>query len=64
MTIESYVRLISGTLVLLSLALGFWVSPFWYWFTALLGFALVQSGFTHWCPMVTLLRKLGVEGSW
>ena len=63
MTIQSYVRLISGTLVLLSLALGFWLSPLWYCFTALLGFALVQSAFTHWCPMVTLLRKLGVEDS-
>ena len=63
MTIDSYVRLIAGTLVLLSLALGCWVSSYWYLFTALLGFALLQSGFTNWCPMVTILRKVGVRSS-
>ena len=60
MTIERALRLIAGTFVLASLALGTWVSPKWYWFTAFVGANLLQSGFTNWCPMMTFLRKLGV----
>ena len=60
MTIERLLRLIAGTFVLVSLALGYWVSPYWYLFTAFVGANLLQSGFTNWCPMMTFLRKLGV----
>ncbi len=62
MTVERLLRLIAGTFVLLSLALGYWVSPYWYLFTAFVGLNLLQSGFTNWCPMMTFLRKLGVGG--
>lgn len=61
MTLERFLRLISGTFVLLSLALGTWVNPKWYWFTAFVGANLLQSGFTNWCPMMWFLRKLGVK---
>ena len=61
MTIERYLRLIAGFLVLASLALGYWVSPWFYLFTAFVGLNLFQSGFTNWCPMMTILRKAGVE---
>src|ERR1039458_2794603 len=61
MTIERSVRLIAGAFVLISLALGHWVSPYWYLFTAFVGLNLFQSAFTNWCPMMTFLRKLGVE---
>jgi len=44
--------------VLLSLALGYWMNPNWYFFTAFVGLNLVQSAFTNWCPMMTFLRKL------
>jgi len=37
------------------------VSPYWYLFTAFVGLNLLQSGFTNWCPMMTILRKLGVN---
>ncbi len=60
MTIERSLRLIAGAFVLASLALGHWVSPYWYLFTAFVGLNLLQSGFSNWCPMMTFLRKLGV----
>ena len=60
MTVERTLRLIAGIFILLSLALGHWVSPYWYLFTAFVGLNLLQSGFTNWCPMMTFLRKLGV----
>jgi hypothetical protein len=61
MTVERTLRLIAGIFILLSLALGHWVSPYWYLFTAFVGLNLLQSGFTNWCPMMTFLRKLGVN---
>ncbi len=60
MTVHRFLRMIAGALVLLSLALGYWVSPYWYLFTAFVGANLFQSSLTDWCPMMTILRKLGV----
>ena len=59
MNIERSLRLIAGAFVLISLALGYSVSPYWYLFTAFVGLNLLQSGFTNWCPMMAFLRKLG-----
>ncbi len=61
MTIERSLRLIAGTFILISLALGHWHSPYWYLFTAFVGLNLFQSGFTNWCPMMAFLRRLGVR---
>lgn len=61
MTIERTLRLIAGAFVMLSVGLGRWVNPNWYWFTAFVGLNLFQSAFTNWCPMMTLLRKAGVR---
>ena len=60
MSLERALRLIAGSFILLSLALGHYVSPYWYLFTAFVGLNLFQSGFSNWCPMMTFLRKLGV----
>ena len=60
MTVERTLRLIAGLFILASLALGHWVNPYWYLFTAFVGLNLFQSGFTNWCPMMTFLGKLGV----
>jgi hypothetical protein len=60
MTVERAVRLMAGTFVLLSLALGYWVSPYWFLFTAFVGVNLLQSGLTNWCPAMTILRKFGL----
>ena len=60
MTIERALRALAGFFVLLSVALGYWVHPAWFLFTAFVGLNLFQSGFTNWCPMMTILGKLGV----
>jgi Protein of unknown function (DUF2892) len=60
MTVDRYLRLIAGAFVLASLALGYWVSPYWFLFTAFVGLNLFQSAFTNWCPMMTILKKLHV----
>ena len=61
MTVERGLRMVAGTFILISLALGHWVSPYWYLFTAFVGLNLLQSAFSNWCPMMTILRKLGIE---
>ncbi|MCC6262829.1 MAG: DUF2892 domain-containing protein [Bryobacterales bacterium] len=61
MSVERALRMIAGTVVLLSVALGTFVSPNWYWLTAFVGLNLFQSAFTNWCPMITVLRKLGLR---
>jgi len=60
MTVERTLRLMAGAFVLISLALGYWVSQWWFLFTAFVGLNLFQSGLTNWCPAMTILRKLGV----
>jgi hypothetical protein len=62
MTVDRWLRLIAGLFIMLSIALGMTVSPYFYWFTAFVGLNLFQSAFTNWCPMMTILRKLGVRG--
>lgn len=63
MTVDRYLRLIAGLFVLVTLALGYGVGPYWYLFTAFVGLNLFQSAFTNWCPMMTIIRKLGVRES-
>jgi hypothetical protein len=60
MPMHYMIRLIAGTFVLGSLALGYWVNPAWFLFTAFVGVNLVQSAFTRWCLMEKILAKLGV----
>jgi H+/gluconate symporter-like permease len=61
MDINRWLRLIAGAFVMGSLALGHWVSPWWYLFTAFVGLNLFQSAFTNWCLMMTFLRWLGLS---
>ncbi|MDZ7638368.1 MAG: DUF2892 domain-containing protein [Bryobacterales bacterium] len=60
MSVERMLRMIAGIVVLASVGLGMFVNPNWFWFTAFVGLNLFQSAFTNWCPMMTILRKLGV----
>jgi hypothetical protein len=65
MTSWRIVRIVAGTLILLSLALGIpgspiFVSAWWLAFTAFVGINLLQSGLTRWCLMEQIVRKLGV----
>ena len=62
MTIERYIRMFAGTFVLTSLMLAHYVSPNWLWFTAFVGFNLLQSSFTNFCLLEITLKKLGVGG--
>lgn len=61
MTVNRYLRLVAGFFILLSVFLAHFHTPHWLWFTAFVGANLLQSAFTDWCPMMTLLRKLGVR---
>jgi hypothetical protein len=61
MTINDYIHVIAGTFILVSLALGTWVHPAWYFFTAFVGANLFQYGFSKSCPMAFVLRRLGVR---
>lgn len=60
MKMEHYIRAIAGTFILVSLLLGYFHSPYWYWFTAFVGANLLQSAFTRWCLMEKILARLGV----
>ncbi|MCP3176116.1 DUF2892 domain-containing protein [Desulfuromonas sp. KJ2020] len=60
MTVDRYLRMAAGFFILLSLVLSRVHSPHWLWFTAFVGLNLLQSAFTNWCPLMTILRKLGV----
>jgi len=60
MSMHYLIRAIAGSFVLVSLALGVWVSPWWFLATAFVGVNLLQSAFTRWCLMEKLLMKLGV----
>jgi len=60
MKMERIIRAIAGSFVLVSLALGTWVHPYWNFFTAFVGANLLQSAFTKWCLMEDILAKLGI----
>ncbi len=66
MTSWQITRVFAGSFILISLALGvsaspLFVSAYWLWFTAFVGFNLLQSGLTRWCPLEIILRKFGVS---
>jgi Protein of unknown function (DUF2892) len=66
MTSWQIVRVVAGAFILLSLALGIpgsplFHSPWWLAFTAFVGINLLQSGFTKWCLMENIVRKLGAR---
>ena len=58
MTVNDALRAIAGAFVLVSVALGHWVSPWFFLFTAFVGANLLQSGFSKWCPMISLLKAM------
>ncbi len=60
MSVDRYLRLIAGFFIMLSVVLSQLHSPNWLYFSAFIGLNLLQSSFTNWCPMMTILRKLGV----
>ncbi|HYW35153.1 MAG TPA: DUF2892 domain-containing protein [Balneolaceae bacterium] len=58
---ERIIRALAGTLVTVSLALGYFVSPYWFLLTLFVGLNLFQSAFTRWCLAEEILKKIGVR---
>jgi hypothetical protein len=61
MTLDRAVTAFAGLMVLLSVALGHYVSPYWYWLTVFVGANLLQSSFTGFCPAAMIFKQLGVK---
>ena len=60
---ERILRGLAGFFILVSLVLAHYVNVNWLWFTAFVGANLLQSSFTNWCPMMSLLKKIGVKNN-
>lgn len=58
MNLENSIRLLAGSLVLLSVSLGYLVSPYWFLLTAFVGVNLIQSSFTKFCPAEMVFAKI------
>lgn len=61
MTVERGLRLMAGVMVLLSIALAYYLSHYWIWLTVFVGLNLLQSAFTNWCPAMNILRAIGLK---
>jgi hypothetical protein len=61
MNVDRIVLIFAGALILISLTLAHFVSPYWLWLTALIGAVMFQSGFTGICPAAFVFKKLGVK---
>ena len=61
MSIERIVLAVAGSFILISVILAATVSPLWLWFTGFVGLNLLQSAFTGFCPLATVLKKFGKQ---
>jgi len=61
MTVNEVLRALAGTFTLVSLALGWWLHPAYLLFAVFVGLNLLQSAFTGWCPVMPVLRKIGLK---
>lgn len=61
MFVNDWINVVAGCFILISLALGIWVNKYWYFFTAFVGLNLFQFGFSGFCPMALILKKLGIK---
>ena len=61
MSIDRIVLAVAGSLILLSVSLGYSINPYWLLLTAFVGLNLLQSAFTGFCPLAVILKKLGVK---
>lgn len=60
MKMENAIRIMAGTLVLISISLAYWVDPRWLLLAAFVGCNLIQSAFTGFCPAEKIFAKLGI----
>ncbi len=63
MVVNDWVHFIAGAFILISLVLGVFINPNWFWFTAFVGANLLQFGVSKVCPLAMILKKLGVPES-
>ncbi|GAB4540361.1 MAG: DUF2892 domain-containing protein [Roseibium sp.] len=61
MTVDRAVMMFAGAMVLVSLALGYFVSPYWYLLNAFVGLNLMQASVTGFCPAAMIFRKIGIK---
>lgn len=61
MNIDRFVMAFAGAVVLASLLLGYFVSPYWLFLTAFVGLNLFQAAFTGFCPLAIILKKAGFK---
>ncbi|WP_297820146.1 DUF2892 domain-containing protein [uncultured Paraglaciecola sp.] len=61
MNINQGLRLVAGVMILVSLLLTYFVHANWVYFTMFIAANLIQSAFTNWCPLMTIMRKMGVQ---
>jgi len=61
MTLNAALRLLAGSVILISLTLGTYLNPAWYYLTGFVGLNLFQSAFTKWCPAMTWFRMLKLK---
>ncbi len=61
MSLDRAVLMFAGLMVLVSLAVGYYVSPYWYLLTAFVGLNLIQASFTGFCPAAMIFKKLGIK---
>jgi hypothetical protein len=59
MNVNQALRLVAGVMILVSLGLTYYVHANWVFFTIFISANLIQTAFTKWCPMITILSKLG-----
>lgn len=63
MKTNELIKVIAGAFVVISVSLGYYVSPYWFLFTIFVGLNLIQSSFTNWCLLEIILVKFGVKKS-
>ena len=60
MSLDRAVMMFAGLMILISVALTYWVHPAWMWLTVFVGVNLLQASITGFCPAAMLFRRLGV----
>jgi len=61
MTVNDWVRFLGGFMVLVGIALSYFVNPWWLLLSLFVALNLMQSAFSRWCPAMSFLKKLGVR---
>ena len=61
MTVNDALRMIAGFMITISILLTHLVHPYWVFFTLFIAANLLQSAFSKWCPMMTILKKFGLK---